>query len=584
MHRHLYLHLVLDRHRRFALTSLLILAGLVLAACGGAAQPAASTAAPLPAATEPSPESQTPPEQPQPAERKVATFIWTQEFDTLNPLYTNMWFSTTTQQLWLAWAWEFDANNEAFPRLVTEIPSQENGGISADGTVITMKLRQDMRWSDGEPLTSEDFVFTYEMATNPQNAVASSYPYDKIASMEAPDDFTVVINFAEPFAPWQATLWHGILPAHILRPVFAAEGTIDNAEWNLAPTVGCGPYVFAEWESGSFARFVVNENYWGVRPKIDEIFIRFVPDDTSQSAALQAGDGDLGTFIPYNDVPTLRDAGLEIVTVPSGYNEGLFFMVNAEKGHPAMLDVRVRQAFAMAIDRDALNRDLLLGLTKTPASFWDALPFYNDPPLQNYPYDPEAAKDLLDEAGWLDSNGDGTRDKDGVELELSYGTTIREIRQDAQAVLQQQLAAVGIKVELLSYEDDIYFADYADGGPAATGQLDIMQWSDGPIFPDADIYYWLCSEIPSDENPIGTNWFFICDEELDRLITLQASQVNANERQKTISQINQLFHEQVYWLGLWQDPDVWAVGPRLKNVRLSGITPLFSIQDWDLQP
>ena len=111
-----------------------------------------------------------------------------------------------------------------------------------------------------------------------------------------------------------------------------------------------------------------------------------------------------------------------------------------------------------------------------------------------------------------------------------------------------------------------------------------MEWSDAPIFPDADIYYWLCSEIPTDEYPSGSNWFFLCDEELDSLIQLQSTQVNAEERQKTISQINQIFHDKVYWLGLWQDPDLWAIGNRLENVSLSGVTPFFSIATWDLKP
>jgi ABC-type transport system substrate-binding protein len=154
------------------------------------------------------------------------------------------------------------------------------------------------------------------------------------------------------------------------------------------------------------------------------------------------------------------------------------------------------------------------------------------------------------------------------------------IRQDAQAVIQQQLAEVGIAVEINSYEDDFFFAGYGEG-PAASGDVDIQEWSDGPVFPDAEIYYWLCSEIPTDEYPVGTNWFFICDEELDGLIQLQSTQVNAEERQQTISKINQLFYDQVYWLGLWQDPDVWAVSPKLTNVKFSGVTPLFSITTWD---
>lgn len=560
----------------FTLLTVMVVLSFALTACG-----------PKSAPVEPAEEqNQAGPVQPTETARKVATLIYTQytqEFDNLAPLYTDMWFARITWQMFLHWAWEFDEHNKPFPRLVTEIPGPENGGLSDDGRIITMKLREDIKWSDGTPVTADDFVFTWEMAVSPNNTVTSAYPYDQIESVTAPDPQTVVVTFAEPFAPWLATLWHGILPAHILRPIYEAEGTIDNAAWLKNPQVGCGPYLLDTWESGSYARFVRNENYWGKRPILDEIFIRFVPDDASQVAALQAGDADLGTFIAYSDIPTLEKAGLQIVTEPSGYSEWMFFLVNEKIGHPALLDVNVRKAIALSIDREGINRDLLLGLTSPPASFWDALPFYNDPPLQNYPYDPKEAKRLLDQAGWVDSNGDGVRDKDGVRLELDYGTTIREIRQDVQAVIQQQLAQVGIKVNLYSVEADVYFASYGENGPAARGQYDIQEWSDGPLFPDADIYYWLCSEIPSNEYPAGSNWFYLCDEELDRLIQLQSTQADVRERQQTISQINQLFYDKVYILGLWQDPDIYAVGPRLKNAKFSGVTMFFNIGEWDLE-
>ena len=244
---------------------------------------------------------------------KVATFIWTQEFDTLNPHYTNMWFSQITHQLWNCWAWDFDELNNPIPRLVTEMPTVENGGVSADGTVITMSLKPDMVWSDGDPLDAEDFLFTYDMVMNTNNAVASTYPFSEITSIEAPDPLTVVMTFQYPFAPWVATLWRGILPEHVLAPVFEAEGTIDQAEWNTAPTVSCGPFKFLEWESGSYARFVVNENYWDEKPALDEVYFRFVPDDASQIAALLNGDGDLGTFMAYPDIPQWRRLALRFI-------------------------------------------------------------------------------------------------------------------------------------------------------------------------------------------------------------------------------------------------------------------------------
>ncbi len=447
-----------------------------------------------------------------------------------------------------------------------------------------MHLRNDIKWSDNVPLTAEDFIFTWQMAVSPQNTVATTYPYDMISTVEAPDPQTVVVTFSEPFAPWLANLWHGILPAHILSPVYEADGTIDNAKWIKQPTVGCGPYNFAEWESGSYARFVRNDNYWGTPAKIDEIFIRFVPDDASQTAALKAGDADLGTFISYSDVPALQDEGLKIVIEPSGYNEFMFFTLNAQKNNPGLQDVRVRKAIALAINRDGINRDLHFSLTKTPASFWDALPYYNNPPLTPYPYDPAQAKSLLDEAGWVDSNGDGVREKDGVKLEISHATTIREDRQDVQAVMQQNLADVGIKLDVNPVDDTLFFASYADNGPAARGDYDIQEWSDGPLFPDPDIYYWLCDQIPTDANPTGENWFYICDEQLDALIKQQSTQVDPVARQATISQINQLFYDKVYIIGMWQDPDVYALGSRLQNVKFSGVTMFYNIAEWDLVP
>ena len=572
---------------------LLIAASFALAGC---AQPAAPTAAPAEptqppaapaeptvAAAEPTaaPAEPTVPPAP-PAEKKVATFIWTQEFDTLNPLYTNMWFSSIPFQWWNCYAWDFDDKNVPVPVLVKEMPSIENGGISEDGKTLTLKLREDLVWSDGTPLTADDFIFTYDMTMSPKNAVSGTSPYDKLEKIEAPDAQTVVMTFTDPYAPWMGSLWHGIIPKHILQPIFDADGTLDKAEWSRGPTVGCGPFVFAEWESGSFARFVANEKYWTGRPKLDEIFVRFVPDDAAQIAALKAGDGDLGTFFAYSDMPDLEAAGVTLIKTFSGYNEGYYFLLDPEKGHPALQDVKVRQAIAYATNRQKLVDDLLLGKTAPAATMWDNTP-YVDPSIAPYPYDVEKAKALLDEAGWTDSNGDGVRDKDGTDLAFTYGTTTREIRVDTQAVIQQELAEVGIKVELQNFDSDIYFAGYGEGGPAATGQLDMFEYSTVTQFPDPDSYDYLCLEIPSDESPAGTNWEGWCDPELDALFQKQTTQVDFKERQQTFYEISKLIYDKVYWLGLWQDPDWFGISGKLLNVKLSGATPFYNIAEWDMK-
>jgi peptide/nickel transport system substrate-binding protein len=565
------------RPKLFVFFSLLMAASMILAAC-------ATPTAVVPEEPAVQPTAAVAP----PAERKVATFIWTQEFDTLNPLYTNMWFVSTIYPLYICQAWWFDDENEPIPNLVKEIPSEDNGGISPDGRTITLKLRDDIQWSDGTPITAKDFQFTYDMVLADGNAVASRSPYDEIESLETPDDRTVAVTFPEPYAPWLASLFSGIsgisiIPAHVLQPVFDAEGTIDTATWNKAPTVGCGAFVFDEWQSGSFARFVANENHWDGRPILDELFFRFVPDDASQIAALIAGDGDVGTFFAYSDLPQLESAGVKVINSFSGYNEGWYINVHPEKGNPALKDQRVRQALAYGFNRQKFIDDVLLGGTNVAATDWDNTPWI-DPSIQPYPYDPEKAKQLLAEAGWTDTNGDGTVDKDGVELVLKYGTTNREVRQDVQAVAQQELAAIGVKVELLSFDADIFFASYGDDGPSANFSLDIIEYSDSPNFPDPDTSVWRCVEIPSDENPSGVNGTGLCDEKLEALFAKQSVQVDFDERQQTFYEITRYIFDQAYWIGMWQDPDLFGFSKRMLNVKVSGGTPFYNVAEWDLTP
>jgi peptide/nickel transport system substrate-binding protein len=257
--------------------------------------------------------------------------------------------------------------------------------------------------------------------------------------------------------------------------------------------------------------------------------------------------------------------------------------MHPEKGNPALKDVKVRQALAYAFNREKLVQDLLLGLTGVAATDWDESPWV-DPTITPYPYDPEKAKALLAEAGWTDTNGDGTVDKDGVELILKYGTTNREVRQNTQAVVQQELAAVGIGIELLSYDADLFFSSYQDDGPSANFSLDIIEYSDSPNFPDPDTVTWLCSDIPSDENPAGTNPTGLCDEKLDGLFQLQATQIDLAERQATFYEITRYIYDNAFWIGLWLDPDLFGFSDRLSNVKMSGATPFFNIAEWELTP
>ena len=573
----------------YLLLSLVVLASMVLAACGGAAP---ATEQP-PAITEPAGETEpdaTEPaaatEPPAPAGSGTVTITFTQEPDNLNPMYTEMFFSGILREFWLKPVWTFNANAEPVPVLAAEIPSLENGGLSEDGTTVTIRLRDDITWSDGTPLTSADFVFTYDMIMSDQNVPLSRFPYeDYVTSVEAPDATTVVVNFSEPFAAWLTTLFYFVLPQHVLQPVFDSEGTIDTAEWNRAPTVGVGPFVFSEWETGSHIAFTANPN-WVEPPKIEQVFIRIVPDDAAQEAAIIAGDTDIGVFLSSDQIPTLEAGGdVDVVAVASGYSEGWFMNVNPETAHPAMLDVNVRQAIALATDRFTIVSDLLDdSVNPVNANFWDNNPPYGNTDIEPYPYDPEEAERLLDEAGWVDSNGDGTRDKDGVELVLRYITNDRELRKNVQAVVQQQWSLVGIGAELVNYSSDVYWNGYNDNGPQAQGLYDIAEYSSvSTSFPDPESSAnWLCNAISSADNPDGANWQGYCDPEMDELLNEQATTLDFDARLELYKQIQQKMYDEAIYIGMWKDPDLWSINSRVSNVELGGVYPFWNAHEWEV--
>ena len=564
------------------LLSLFVLTSMVLAACGGAATEApAATEPPAPAATDaPAPVATEPPA---PVFSGTGTITFVQEPDNLSPLYTGMWFSSITRDFWLKGMWSFDDGNKPVLELATEIPSSENGGVSADGKTITYKLREDVTWSDGEPLTADDFVFTYDMIMSDKNIVNGRYPYeDYVTSVVATDAHTVTATLSEPFAAWLTYLFAYVLPKHVLQPVFEAEGTIDNAEWNKAPTVGVGPFVFSEWESGSHLVFKANPN-WIKPAKLEQVFIRIVPDDAAQEAAILAGDTDIGVFLSSDQMEKLEaDGTVDVVAVPSGYDEGWFLNVNPATARPFMLDVNVRKAIALATDRFTIVKDLLVEeVNPVNVTFWDATAPYGNPDLAPYPYDPDQAKALLDAAGWLDSNGDGTRDKDGVELVVRYITNQRELRKSVQAVVQQQWSLVGIGAELVNHSSDIYWNSYNDGGPQAQGLYDVAEYSSVGAFPDPEASAnWLCSEISSADNPDGANWQGYCSEAMDALLKEQAVTLDLNKRIELYKQISQLMYDEVLYVGIWLDPDLWSINSRLQNVKLSGATPFWNAADW----
>lgn len=594
------------------LLSSLVILSLILAACAPAATEAPTEEEPAPVeptaeepmeeepATEEPVVEEPPTEEPmeeEPAEAKSVTMTFFEEPDNLNQLYTDMWFAQLAGMLIHLSFWNFDDNQDPNLELATEFPSMENGLISEDGLTISIPLRQDAFWTDGTPVTAHDFVFTYEMIMAEGNTIQSRYPFDTyVESVTAPDDYTVQIVMNAPYVAWATGFDQGFdfLPRHVLEPVFEAEGTIDNADWNRNPTVTNGPYKLVEWAAADHLTFEANDDYWRGRPKIDQVFIRIVPDDEAQKAAIKAGDTDIGVFMTGADKPDIDEAP-DFELIPSsggGWVESWFFNLisedlaaenELEPGHVALQDKLVRRAIVQGFDRQELIDSLFYGLYRIPAVFWWDTPF-EDPSIEPWPYDPEAAMALLDEAGWTDTNGDGTRDKDGVELVIQFSTTAgNENRESTALVFQQSMAEIGIGVEILNYSYDVIWNSYGDEGPVALGQYDIAEWSTiAWDYPDPNHGDWLCEEIPSVDYPAGANWQGVCIEELEELFAEQAVTVDLDARIQLYYEIESIMHDEMFWMGVRTDPDFWALHNRLENVRFSSSESFWNVYEWDV--
>lgn len=528
------------------------------------------------------------------------TVGFSQEPDSLNGLYSSMAFAQWANDLVQASLWDIDDNLEAVPVLVNEVPSVENGGISEDYLTYTITLKEGLLWSDGTPLTTDDLVFTYQMIQDPaNNLIQGGNIADALVAVTAVDEltFTLEFNIPKPFpedmagSPGLST----ILPAHIFRPVYEAEGTIEFAAENQDPTVFSGPYVISDWRRGEQITFDANPNYVAGAPSIGRIVMRFFPDTDSQYAALAAGQLDFVPNVSEGDIPRVAASSedLLITSVFGGYIENIWINTRTEEhpaaGHVALQDVNVRRAIRFALDRDAVTTELLAGATSPTDSIYSRSPFELDT-LGVTAHDLDAANALLDEAGWVDSNGDGTRDKDGVELVLRFGSTNAGWRNNIQAVFQQQLAEAGIGTVLSAYPASEFFGTWANNGINAVGDYDLSLYANNTALTNpANVTVaeaLACAQIPSDENQGGQNFTGFCSEALDAASNVTLTSLDAAERLAAAHEIQEIVASELPIITIFPRGDnyVYNTTRFTSEIRIgSGVGNLwFDIMNWEL--
>ena len=496
-------------------------------------------------------------------DEKVLVIGWDQEPGQLFPL-VNMVQSVNMEEFYArdVWNWDFDRN--IYPVMVTEIPTLENGMVTSNdkgNTVVTYHLRPNMKWSDGEPITADDCMFWHEVNMNPSysaNFVRGNYP-SVVESMEKVDDLTFTLTYNQPFPDYLVdSSARCSYPEHVLKPILDKDGTIDQApSFAGVGTVGYGPFKVESWSVGDNLTLVRNEFWDGQKPDIDKIILKFIPDSGQMENALSAGEVDL-TFLwgdnqreSYSAMP-----GVTIWNEPAVISDAIWINMT-DKAHPALADARVRQAIAYALDRKAMS-DGLAGGAEVPKTWF--FPQWQPDDLATFEYNVDKANQLLDEAGWVDSNGDGTRDKDGVELILRFYTTTRQQRIDYQVLAQEYLTAVGIGTQLFPVPPGPLFAPFNQRGILLNYDYDIAQFgfTASPLTPNtADGFS--CDQVASREKPDGQNNPGWCNEEFDRLDGLVNSTVDPAKRLEYHHQMEHLFTDAGFYIGLFIRTTNYAV-------------------------
>ena len=517
-----------------------------------AAPPAATTAAMPKAATGPIVEGAT-----------LVMGMW-QEPDTLHPYLTNMTYSIWINQWINTEMIKTGKEDKLAANLLKEVPTLENGGISRDGLTYKVTFKDGLKWSDGQPLTGEDLVYTWKFNMDPKSGVTSTSGWDQINDIElSADKLTATIRLKDVWVPFIGdVLTYSassggafLLPAHYFKDMPADKVAQDPyAVQGGSKYVGAGPYKVVEWKKGVSLTVEPNPNWFGPKPKLGRVIFSFVGSREKQVDGLRTGDLDYAVDFIEAQIPDLEKLPESVVfpSAAAGTVERYYFNMwepGSDKTKPHRLwggadGVQVRKAVAMAMNRQAVVDKILFGKTTVAVGEMDNIPTFK-PNLKPIPYDAAQAEKMLDELGWK-KGADGIREKNGVKFEFVHSTTSGNVtRETIQRAFIADLEKVGIRMKIQNFPPAEMFATFANNGPAATGKIDMWGWTTGST--DPSIYRDLLNsdKIPTKEKSDGNNYIGYKNAKMDELTNKQASAVDPKERKALVDQIHQMIIDEV---------------------------------------
>lgn len=428
----------------------------------------------------------------------------------------------------------------------------ESVNVSNDGLTVTIKLRKDVKWSDGEPFTADDVIFTYQNKADKKNGnYATLWVNDKPIQFEKVDDYTVDFKLPEVSGAAVASIAEEtyIIPKHIYKDV--QDFSVNDL--GITP-VGTGPYKLVEYKRDEYMSFEANENYFDGKPSIQKVILRITPNADTAKIALQKGEVDAAVVLP-SDIASLDSA--TITTYPYSENRIGYLGMNALTKE--LSDVKVRQAIMYALNKDEMNIAAYLSSDyyTNPYSFLPPQNKFSSNNVEKYSQNIETAKQLLQEAGV-------------TTLNLKLGYTASDAAQTLQATLiQQQLAKINVNVELAGVDSSALSAELKKAGYTSYHMfLNGYIWGNDP-----SLYARMFT---SDGK---NNYFQFKNVTIDKLFKDGASELEEAKRKTIYEQVQQEIAKEAVIYPIVDNKRVLAVNKRISGVEEAKLVPIYTFED-----
>ena len=517
-----------------------------------------------------------------------------------NGLVTDTGYEQLLGELLMLSVAEIDPEGNIFPELAVEIPTLENGGVEFNEDEWTMnvtwKIRDDVYWQDGEQLTVDDIIFTWNVATDPETGTWTD-GLDYTDDIEKIDDFTFKVYYNSVFTAYQ-TQFGG--ENFFIYPEHYCDASQGFYEWDCdQQPLSSGPYVLDEWVTNDYLLFSRNENYYEEgKPAIDQVIVRIVPEQSVRRTLMMGGDADHHMW-PSDAIMDEYAASdtVKVLVSPTQRWVMRLFMNEAAYGttdpvetpHPWLSDVEVRRAIRMAIDVDTIIEDIFLGHGEPVWTEFFRPPYICDIPRPEF--NPEKAAEMLTDAGWTDEDGDGVRECHGClnaeegtlmegefQIYAEYGPELEL----AQQFIAENLKAIGISLDLFTVEGAVLWD--TEGGPELEGRFDINMWDDG--YPGLDptdngMWYYYHSDAADPESG-GWNIGRWSNEDFDVWYD-ELFYLDEEYRAEVFCEMAQILEDELPQILLFTTLEVHGVSNRLQNVMPSVNDPVtWNVADWTL--